>query len=402
MSFILFIALTFILLGRPQDYIEALAPARLAIVFTFLTALAGFMENKKIPLRELAGLKEARWYMLFYLIMILGIPFAMYRRQAFSFVFFQYLANMLFFYLFLVHVDSLQKMKKVLFAACVAALTYAAFSLKNGAFADGRFSFGEMYDANDLAYLFVTLLPLCFYFILEPEGALKKTIAFAAAAASVLVILLTGSRGGFLGLAGAFSALLFSRTSALKPAVKYSLVAIIFMAAAVSVYKINAERFASLKQISDDYNVTSEEGRLGIWKRGLGFILSDPLTGVGVNCFPMAIGYEREATGEAPKWQVAHNAYVQIAAETGLAGFFLFLGLILESLKTFSGSRAPDQDSMTIWLRTAFIGCLITSFFLSQGYSIMLTLFFSFSAAYRRLQSAPAGIPAPSGTHLGF
>jgi hypothetical protein len=64
MSFSLFILLIFILLGRPQDYIEGLAPLRLALVFTLLTAVVSVLENKKMHFGELIKLKEGKFSIL--------------------------------------------------------------------------------------------------------------------------------------------------------------------------------------------------------------------------------------------------------------------------------------------------------------------------------------------------
>jgi O-antigen ligase len=406
MAFSLFLIWIFVLVGRPQDFVEPLAALRPALVFGLLTAGLTVLGNKKLSFSELTRLKEGKLYLLFYAVMMAGIPFAYYRREAFTYTFVNYLVNMLFFYFFLVHVDSFAKLKKVLFTISLCTLIYGAASLSLGAFAEGRFSFGAMHDSNDLAFFLLSLFPLSLYFVVNREGAWKKLIALAASAVSLLVILLTGSRGGFLGLAVAIAVLLFSKTVTVRPWLKFLTVGLFLIIATLSVHKINAERYASLKEIGSDYNVTSEEGRLGIWKRGIRFVASRPLTGVGVNCFPMALGYAREAEGEAPKWQVAHNAYLQIAAEVGLVGFFLFGSLILQTRRMFlygngTGSAIagePEVDSLRGLLNAAFAGCLVTGFFLSQGYSILFTLFFSMAAALRALshkQQADVAAPAP-------
>lgn len=149
----------------------------------------------------------------------------------------------------------------------------------------------------------------------------------------------------------------------------------------------------SLTEIESDYNVSDEFGRVEIWGRGLQLILSNPITGVGVNCFPMAIGYEREAEGKIPKWQAAHNSYIQIATETGVIGFIIFIAIIIACLKNFShysrmetsSPEAREFKTIAGLLQMGFIGSLISAFFLTQGYSILFTLFFVFSAVLRKL-----------------
>jgi O-antigen ligase len=158
--------------------------------------------------------------------------------------------------------------------------------------------------------------------------------------------------------------------------------------------KIDVERYMSLSQIKTDYNVTSSTGRLEIWKTGIKLILSHPITGVGLNCFPKAIGHDRAAQDlPSSKWQVAHNSYVQLAAEVGLIGFAIFLSLIIGCIRNFlSCSRLensnPDLQKLKFFggvFLVGFTGNLICGLFLAQGYSVIFTLFFAFSAVLRKL-----------------
>ena len=152
-------------------------------------------------------------------------------------------------------------------------------------------------------------------------------------------------------------------------------------------------RFLSVTDYENDYNITSETGRIAIWKIGVNLTLSNPITGVGVKCFPMAIGYYRSDTGLIPRWQRAHNSYLQVSSELGLIGFFVFISIIISCIKNFSYfskkeiSLTKSDEIKTIGglVLIGFIGSLIPAFFLSQAYSILFTLYFAFSAAMRKL-----------------
>ena len=395
MSFYMFLVWVFILMGRPQDFFPFLIPFRLALVFAFITLAAMLLSNKKISIADLFQISGCKKYTFFYLIMILGIPFAYHRGVAFNYVFQVYLNNMLFFFIFLYHVDSFEKLKATVFVICLCALLYSVLSLISGAFAQGRFGYGTMYDPNDLAYLLVSLFPLCIYFTTNNKAFFKKIIAIVTIALSILTVLYTGSRGGFLGLVAVFPFILFMKIGGIKRS--YKLTFIIGLAILCILYgsKIDTERYMTITEIGDDYNVSDEFGRFQIWKRALGFILSNPVTGVGVNCFSMAIGYGREAEGEIPKWQVAHNSYMQVAAEIGLVGFFIFILLIINSLKSFvhftkintTNNELLQLNSLSQVILLGFIGHLVCAFFLTQAYSILFTLFFALSAVVKKLYS---------------
>ncbi len=394
MTFKLFLIWIFVLLGRPQDLIIALQPLRPALVLAALNAGSTFFGPKGNRLSSIFQIPETRKYFLFYLIMILGIPFAYHRGVAFNYIFLTYLVNMLFFLVLVVEVDSLKKLKIVLFVICLCTIFYGAFGLMNGAFSGGRFEiYGGMFDPNDIAYVLISLFPLCFYFIFHREGTLKRILAVVSIFTALTVILYSGSRGGMLGLIAVMAFFLFTKTHRIK--MSYKIVVVIAMIILLFSIrdKIDVDRYLSLTDVGSDYNISDEWGRFQIWRRAFDLFLSNPITGVGVDCSSMAIGYTREALGLIPRWQAIHNSYLQVATETGFIGFILFLALIAGSYRTFwrtkrlSGASKEIAEIRTIagLIYVGFIGHLITAFFLSQGYSIFFTLYFALSAVLIKL-----------------
>jgi O-antigen ligase len=134
---------------------------------------------------------------------------------------------------------------------------------------------------------------------------------------------------------------------------------------------------------------------MDIWERGVQLFVDDPLTGVGVDNFPMAIGIMRVAESRVPYWQAPHNAYLQVLTETGVFGMAAFLLLIGTSLRTFNRLRRQepafaDRDLGVLpgLLLIGFVAVLISAIFLSQAYSMFLTLYFAASAALKRIAAA--------------
>jgi O-antigen ligase len=394
MSFKLFCLWAFVLIGRPQDLFIILQPLRPALALTAIAPFLAFLNTHGTGLSNLFKMYGTKRYLVFYLVMILGIPFAYHRKVAFDFIFLTYIINILFFLVFLLEVNSIKRLKTVILTICLSVFLYSFFGLAKGSFSNGRFFiYGAMFDPNDIAYVLLSLLPLCLFYVVHKEGLLKKALAITTIGASIILILLTGSRAGIIGLITLFLLILFTKLERVRWFYKIALLIALFTLYLLNEDKINIERYMTITEIGSDYNVSDEFGRMQIWNRAYQLFLENPLTGVGVNCFSMALGYLRQELFLIPEWQAAHNSYIQIITETGLIGFILFLSLIIASLKNFLHIKnlkiitkeASELKAIAGLLYLGFIVHLITAFFLSQGYSMFFTLFFAFSAVLNNL-----------------
>jgi O-antigen ligase len=145
----------------------------------------------------------------------------------------------------------------------------------------------------------------------------------------------------------------------------------IFYARATSFW----ERMSTIMTYEQDYNVTSYGGRIEVWKRGLKMIIKNPLLGVGINGFVTAEGLSHNDIGG--KWSTAHNSFIQIGAELGIIGLFLFCYVIWSSLRgvnrIIKDISQKDEDKQSLFtliaLRCSWIGYIIGGFFLSAAYS---------------------------------
>jgi len=73
--------------------------------------------------------------------------------------------------------------------------------------------------------------------------------------------------------------------------------------------------------------------------RGLGYMMRNPLTGIGVDNFAKAEGllsdraieFKEGASDVGVKWSAAHNSFIEAAAEMGIPGLILFCSLVFGS-----------------------------------------------------------------------
>lgn len=398
--FRLFLLCSFVQLARPQDLLTFLQPARPALVMTLLAMAALVFGNHRREIAAALSTAEAKRYLLFFGIMILGIPFAYHRRFAFEAVLLQYSANVIFFVLLVSLVTSLDRLKRLIWVICLSTFVYSLFGgLLEGDSAAARFRvrFGG-FDPNDTAYVLLSLFPLCLYFVQFGGGWLKRLVAVAATCGAIAAILLTASRGGILGL-GAIVLILFLRKTANIGVAQKSALALALLAAWLLMPGRIDERYLSLTDISSDYNVSSEGGRLALWQAALELSLTNPLTGVGVNCFSWAHFLARVASGDTYLvMHAVHNSFLQVAAEVGLFGFAIYVLMTVRSLLTFLRISRPQPQPQSAenseisalagLMLLGFAGNLVSGFFLSQGYSIFTTLYFGLAASMLRIQAA--------------
>jgi O-antigen ligase len=371
---------------------------RPAIIFTAITIGGVIFSGHGKRLSTTFSMSETKRYLFFFFIMILGIPFAYHRGIAFDVTFLNYVMNIVFFLILVSEIDSLKRLKSLIWTICFCTFMYSFFGYFYGStYKGGRLqSVGYALDPNDTAFILISLFPLCLFYLLFNEGVFKRLFCLVAICSSVAVILLTGSRGGLLGLITVLTILLLTKIGGIKKSHKILFLVVIGGISFLMADKIDLERYMTLTDLESDYNMTGEEGRWKIWERGMTIAFDHPVIGVGVGCFPMAIGTMRFQEGlPLVKWNVAHNSYIEIAAEMGLVAFVIFIVMNVQSLLTFlrinrveaiSPNEAHELRALGGLMLLGFTGQLVTAFFLSQAYSYFFTLYFALATIIRRLE----------------
>jgi O-antigen ligase len=172
------------------------------------------------------------------------------------------------------------------------------------------------------------------------------------AAASLHVILLSESRGAYLGILamGCLAAVLIPKNG--KTILTFFLIAVLGMAlAGESVRKEFATIFAD--KLDD-----SAASRPRVWSAAYQTMMDYPLLGVGPNNFGVVSANYGVEEGRA-----AHNLYLQVGADCGITGLTLLLLLYLRSLKAcfslihWSTEKMMAMDPViAIAVTGAFIG----------------------------------------------
>lgn len=249
---------------------------------------------------------------------------------------------------------------------------------------DGRLGSLVFYDGNDLGMLLVCTMPLCVFFARHASNSIYKLISLAIALLFMYTIAKTGSRGAFLGLI-AVGAYILTSFRTIQPSVR---VGVVGVCAGLLVLAASTKYWAQMETILNptaDYNWVGndDQGRMSIWKRGIQYAEDRPLTGVGIASFNIAEGTisplaRRQEYEKGLKWSSPHNSFVQVLAETGVAGIVLFVAMLVMAfrcaarLARSSNRRGPEARRYGELARAhvaAIAGYSVAGFFLSQAYA---------------------------------
>ena len=253
-------------------------------------------------------------------------------------------------------------------------------------------------NPNDFAFILATSLPLMFWLlggrrIFAPIVLGMIGVVFAA-------ILLSLSRGTLVGLVAGMLFLIVTDRRRLQIALVGGLLAAV---AAGLVIHSNPQRFqnaVSLKQHVAQANVTT---RFEAWSIAARLASDHPLIGVGPGNFR---DYYTQLSGQppgTPGLTVAHDAYLDIAAELGVVAALLFLLYLALSFKrlTIATRRGDGLPGFAQALRISLVIAMACSIFLSEQYYLPFWLIGAvgtalWAAGERRAaaEAAPALAPA--------
>lgn len=378
------VMLTFV--WRIQDLFPVIRPMRPAIVVPILAlVLFAFSSDRRRKLKDVIRHPLVKTAGLIFALIILSIPGSLWPGLSFRFMLRDFLPNILCMLLVAASIRSFVDVERMAFAQLVgAALLSATLMTRFNLDRSGRLGYLGYYDANDFAMLIVCSIPLAIYFARRKSSRWYQIAAVGTLALLMVGLVKTGSRGGFLAMV-AVAAYLLLAFRAVKAHVRVGVVATLALLLVVAANDTYWGFIKTLANPTEDYNWSgkSEGGRMEVWKRGIGYMVQNPLFGTGARTFQAAEGklspmaWQQEY-GRGVKWTAAHNMFVEIGAEVGMIALGLFIWLLLNAVRSaWSAGRAPPPDvddprtgaAMGQVLAAGVIAYIVAGFFLSQAYA---------------------------------
>jgi putative inorganic carbon (HCO3(-)) transporter len=227
----------------------------------------------------------------------------------------------------------------------------------------------------DLALHLVTMTPLAVALLLATRSLLKKFLYAVCAALFLMAIVATFSRGGVIGLVVASFVMAMKFTRKLRAFMVGAFLALVLVGLAFSPGGFRERIFTTSDQ--------SAISRTDDLKRSIYLAIRHPLLGVGLNNFVL---YSNQA-------KATHNAYTQVAAETGLAAavfYVLFLVTPLRPLRriereNLNEKKKPEAYYLAIGLQASLVGYMISSFFASVAFLWYAYYLVAYAIALRRI-----------------
>jgi len=277
----------------------------------------------------------------------------------------------------------------------------------------GRVAWNNAFaNPNDMAALVIFPLGLAAAVFFTERHHLIKKAALVGVLVLPLVIFLTQSRGAILALG---ATVMFYLVIQGKGRMR-TIMALGAAAVLISIFAPNAVwgRLASLRSATKSGDMQaandnrSAEQRLEIMKVAAEVAKEYPVTGVGWGAYPSAhnaFSRRSKFSSLARGDRDAHNTYLTLAAETGLVGLFLWLGVVFAFVRVaLKGMRDIRPYAPEYALQIKFILLTLFAFgvagvfgsfaHMSQTYLYLATIYalgMTASQEARRLQAEQGG-----------
>ncbi len=371
-----YLVLLYLLLefGRPQASIPGLGVLHLPGIVSTLLAIT-LVFSGRLQLSD----KQTKLFICLLALMTLHVPIALNNYKAFEatrtmlITFVAYLGIITF-------ADSLAKYQRMI-NTWVSIHVYLAIA---GIIKGGRGIGGFIGDENDFCLVLNMIVPFTFFMALEETNRFKKMMYMGLTALFVFTIMLTFSRGGFVGLVAVGIYCLFRTPKKFVSAVAVALLVAVMYQYAPDKY---GERVQSIQE--EGTSSGTGEDRVYMWRIGWAMFLDNAILGVGPENFPVrfrqyeiASGFEEGLHGRSRAWRAAHSLYFTLLPELGIVGALIFAGMLFSIHKDLRFMRKADLReypgvsqlgtkkiiSLSLAMGGSLIGFLVSGTFISVLY----------------------------------
>ena len=400
---------------------------RPALILTGLAALYAFLAPSQLSTKGLLQTRPAQLTLAFFIFSCLSAPFGLSLGASGTFILSSY-SKVIFVALLLIaairDIRDLYTFTWAYVAGCgiLAYFSIFVFGLSTAGSEAARLGNLYTFDANDVGLIMVVGLPLTIL-VMQSAGWFGRLLAGVILVGIWVTLARTGSRGAFVALiATGLALLLLLRTVPVVKRLAFVLVTgVTLLLAAPPGYW---DQMSTILRPKEDYNWSSEDGRREVGKRGISYMLSYPVFGLGINNFyraecidPVSVKVRFHKPGTGIRCSAPHNSYIQAGAELGISGLALWLALVFGGIGAMLRLRRsmpsawrlgdPEQRFLyqsAMYIAVALVGFAVGSFFVSFAWNdiiytlaaLMAGLIVAVDLRLAQARQGPAEVPTPS------
>jgi probable O-glycosylation ligase (exosortase A-associated) len=343
----------------PTSYFYGfMASARLNFLFAILTLL--LIALGRVPWKSYQANRVTWWYLVFLvhatLVFIFAYPGNSQNSTYYELILkgFLFALVMPFFVRERVHMHAL---------ILVIVLGFGLHGVLNGmktiATAGGHTVLGPagtmIGDRNHLSTALALTLPLLYYLFQQSSHRLVRLGFLGAFVLVALAIAGSGSRGGFIALAVVSAWLVMTSRK------RWSALALLAVMAVAFVNLAPEQWFSRLSTIEEAGEDASFMGRVIAWQISSAIALDNPVFGGGFHAVqiqgiwdqfkgaPSLLGFLNLPVPEFTA-KAAHSIYFEVMGDMGFVGLFIFLGILLQAIRTRYVIKRQLKDMGPQWL----------------------------------------------------
>lgn len=380
---------------RPYELIPALSGFQQMAFYTGILTLGLYVAGQLSAEGNLtARPKEINLVLLLFAAALLSMPLAGDPGEAWK-TFNDMLLKTLLIFIVLVNVVRTEMRLKLLLLLVLGVSIYLSINAigdyRAGNFATGALEThdlriagkikGLFENSNDLAMHLVSMIPIAVALGLAGRNPFKRLVYFGVTGLMVAAVVVTFSRGGFIGLVAATFVLVRRLGKKNRVATMGALVfaVILFVALAPGAF---SNRLSTIFNSAADLTGSSSQ-RTEVLKHSFWVALRYPITGVGIGNYRF----------KSPRNLETHNAYTQVAAEMGIAAMVVYILFIVHPIRRLRLIEKESYDQkerrrfyyLSVGLQASLIGFMFSSFFGAVAYQWYVYYLVAYAVALHRL-----------------
>jgi len=394
-SFFALFLFTVILYLRPYELFPALSSLTSMAFYTGVLTLGIYVISQiAIEGNLTARTREINLALLLGLAALLSMPLAIDRAEAWK-TFSELLIKALLIFIVIVNVVRTKRRLEWLIWLALGVSIYLSINAiqdyQVGVFKIGSLEnhnlriagrIGGLFEnANDLALHLVTMVPIAIGLALAKKGVIRKVVYLPVAVLMIAAIVVTFSRGGFIGLVAVsvFLTYKLGRGHRIAAATGFLLAVVLFLVLAPGSY---GGRLSTIFNSAGDLTGSASQ-RNQVLIRSIIVTLRYPLFGVGLGNFHYR-SFQELGT---------HNAYTQVGSEMGIPAMIVYIMFLIYPFKRLREiEKATDGQKeerfyyyLSIGLQASLLGYMFASFFAAVAYQWYIYYLVGYAIATRRI-----------------